>query len=375
MEHEENESGVLVAVIHSRVQYIGEMLAELVEPKSADELRKAAVRYGLNWDTAGQVNIRRGWLESAGLIEPTDEGTVAITDTGRNLLDQLELYEPTVVPPPSNHDAKPPHASDRQGGNKQFEELAAEISNASTDAGNPERFELAVRDAFNFLGFAAEHLGGPGKTDVLLKAPLGKYASYRVAVDAKTTKSGSLPEHQVDWTTLRDHRKYHDANYSLIVGPNPSAKRLMERATEYKVAVLSAAQLAGLCRQHAHAPVDLKVYEDLFRCGGEVDIAQIDEHATNLVRLRILASALCKTLAEQTLRHGPLTARDILLLLGDAEAGEGSSKEEIQRLLDTLSSPLVGTVFGQQETGYLLASDPQVCSLRIEKLAKELAPD
>ena len=229
MAHDGHESGALVAVIHSRVQYIGEMLAELDEPKSADELRKAAARYSLNWDTAAQVNIRRGWLESACLIELTEERTVAITTAGRDLLDQLELYEPTVVPL-SDHDAEPPHASDRQRANTPSEILAAEISNASTDASNPERFERAVRDAFKFLGFAAELLGGPGKTDVLL-------------------------------------------------------------------------------------------------------------------------------------------------LLGDEEAGEGSSKEEIQQLLDTLSSPLVGTVCGQREMGYLLASDPQVCSLRIQKLAGELAPD
>ena len=54
------------------------------------------------------------------------------------------------------------------------ETLAAEIIEASTDSRNPDRFERAVRDAFDFLGFEAQRLGGPGKTDVLLTALLGK---------------------------------------------------------------------------------------------------------------------------------------------------------------------------------------------------------
>ena len=58
-----------IAMIHSRLKFVGEMLSELEEPKSAEALRKAASRYGLDWKTYTQINNRRGWLQSANLIE------------------------------------------------------------------------------------------------------------------------------------------------------------------------------------------------------------------------------------------------------------------------------------------------------------------
>ena len=52
-----------VAIIHSRIKFIGEMLSELEEPKSVEELREAASRYGLDWQTYTQVRLRSGWLQ------------------------------------------------------------------------------------------------------------------------------------------------------------------------------------------------------------------------------------------------------------------------------------------------------------------------
>ena len=67
----ENDS-ILIALLHSRTQFFGEMLAELSkQPLTAEQLRRASKNYGLNWDSLTQVNYRRGWLESANLIGST----------------------------------------------------------------------------------------------------------------------------------------------------------------------------------------------------------------------------------------------------------------------------------------------------------------
>ena len=58
-----------IATIHSRIKFVGEMLSELEEPKSAEALRKVASNYGLHWQTSTQIQMRRGWLQSANLIE------------------------------------------------------------------------------------------------------------------------------------------------------------------------------------------------------------------------------------------------------------------------------------------------------------------
>ena len=380
---EGGEDAMLIAVIHSRIRFVGEMLEELREPKSAEQLRLTAARYGLEWERQTQINNRRGWLESAKLVGGSSQ-RLELTDDGSALLDQLDIYEPGGKNGWQSHESiagKMPgdvgKETPRSTLAPQAEGLSSEILAASTDSCDSSRFERAVRDGFRFMGFVAEHLGGSGKTDVLLTAPLGKDDVYRVAVDAKTTASGSLGDNQVDWVTLKEHREKHHAKYSLLVAPNPKGERLMERASEYAVGVLSAEQLAYLCRGHARAPLSLVDYEQLFAAPGEIDPAVVDEQADHMVRLRRLASALCRQLPEKTDRFGRMSARDVQLSLG--KEAEGISEREIQDLLDMLSHPLVGAVYGfsddrrngSKET-YVLGTSRDACRRRIELLASEI---
>lgn len=233
----------------------------------------------------------------------------------------------------------------------------------STD---PQRFERAVRDAFAFLGFDAELLGGSGKTDVLLEAPLGRDESYRVAVDAKTSGKGAVLDHQIDWVTLREHRRLHEADYSLVVAPNPASGRLTDRAVEYSVAIMSASQLAGLCRQHGRSPLGLRDYEDLFKVPGAIDTTDLDERADDLARLMGLAAGICSTLAADSSHFGRLTARDLWISLARTDTGSGSSEDEIRSLLDTLASPLVGAADDDHQRGFVLATDLRVTMHRLQ---------
>jgi len=266
------------------------------------------------------------------------------------------------------------------------EELAAEIEEASTDSKNPQRFELAVRAGFAFLGFDARQLGGAGKTDVLLNAPLGKGLAYRVTVDAKTVGAGNLGDHQVDWLTLKDHRMKHQADYAILVGPEPSGVRLIERAEANEIAVLSASLLAGLCLQHAEAPLGLADYRALFatlagdgtwkRRGGKVDTSDLDEAASEGPRMRSVAAAIVKVLSDRCMIVGPLRARDLwLIMLERGELAEGSSRDEIQGLLDMLAHPLVRAVDGDAENGYVPSSKPAVTRIRLHHLTTSVAPE
>ena len=164
------ESAVIIAQLHSRTQFIGEMLNELRTAHDSgsrlhtwDVLKVANERYGFGWKNATELDSRRGWLQSAGLVSVPSDKRFQVT----------------------------PHSADHT------------------------RLEAAVRDAFEFLGFRAERLGGSGKTDVLLNAIRGKDHSYRVTVDAKSvgessSSKGRLRDQQVDWVTLQEHRRITD---------------------------------------------------------------------------------------------------------------------------------------------------------------------
>ena len=363
----------LIAVLHSRVKFIGEMLRELKEPKSLEQLREITVTcYGLDWESPTQINCRRGWLESAKLIQGSSQ-RLELTQAGLDLLSRLETRkrdERHISVDARKTPILSPLSPD-------LEKLSTEILAASTDSKNPTRFELAVRDGFEFMGYVAKHLGGSGKTDVLLTAPLGRDSLYRVAVDAKTTASGSLGDNQVDWATLKEHRELHNADYSLLVAPRPAGRRLMDRAAEYSVCVMSADQLVDLFRAHAAGSLSLVEYKRLFVKPGEVDLTSVVELADQLERLRNIASTICKLLPQKTDQHGPMSARDILLVLDD-EAAEVSESEIIE-LLEMLSHPLVGAVHRidqDQSNGsraqYILASSQSTTRRRIELLAKEI---
>ena len=386
---EDGEDEAVIAIMHSRVKFLGEMLHELREPKSTEQLRKIAAVYGLDWDGQQQINNRRGWLESAKLIVGSNQ-RLELTTAGQDLLNRIAVHQPVETTGASQFDAEPSATSPgghspsdiRQGRHRsrsvsEAEVLSSEILAASTASTDPTRFERAVRDGFRFMGFIAEHLGGSGKTDVLLTAPLGKLDLYRVAVDAKTTASGSLGDNQVDWETLKEHREIHGAKYSLLVAPDPTGNRLMDRARKSEVSVMSAEQLAYLCLGHARGPLGLVDYEQLFAVSGEIDPAMVDEKADQILRLRRLASAICRQLPEKTDRFGPMSARDVQLLLGDE--ADGVSEDEIKGLLDMLSHPLVGAVWcfrkeritGSKE-GYVLATSRQACRRQIELLADDI---
>ena len=372
---ESENDRVITALLHSRCRFIGEMIAELIEPKSADELLAIVNQfYGMEWDTQTQVTNRRGWLQSAGMIKPTGDGRFVATPTGISLLTEISVEERTtrianeskidvavrLVNEIVEHDVRDEISSDA---------LVQEIEDASVASTDPDRFEHAVRDAFEFLGFDAEHLGKSGKTDVLLFAPLGQSDSYRVAVDAKTTGNGVLGDGQVDWKTLEEHRVKHNADFSLLVGPSPSQGRLMERAENSKVVVLSANQLAGLCRQHAKNPQGLEIYRSLFETPGPADTTAIGEAAEEQMRMRELTLAICESLAVLSPRFGRLKARDVWLRLGAEEEWQTSNEAEIQTVFDALASPVLGIVSGSADTGYLMAMPPTVAKTRIEFLA------
>jgi hypothetical protein len=103
---------IVTALLHSRCQFVGELLAAAREPRTNDELLKIAnERYAMGWDTQTQIVNRRGWLQSAGMLAVTVDGKIQITAAGAALLTELVLYEPGVTPvvvPPVAPPAEPP---------------------------------------------------------------------------------------------------------------------------------------------------------------------------------------------------------------------------------------------------------------------------
>jgi hypothetical protein len=373
-----NDHRIMVALLHARCQFIGEMLAAASSPSTNEGLLAVANdHYGMGWDTQTQIVNRRGWLQSAGMLEDAGDSKVMLSDFGRLFLAEIELYDPREAPPvitiTDTHPGEPLQQTEAPRETGAVGEIVDALRSSATDSSYPDHFEVTTRDAFAFLGFHAQWLGGSGRTDVLLDAPLGAEDAYRVVVDCKTSASGSVGDQQVDWETLTEHKAKHDADYILLVAPNPSGSRLLTRAAKNAVTVMSADQLGGLCRQHAKTPLGLDDYRSLFAPSGTIDTEAVDERAEEVERLTRLAAALCSAIRDKATAFGRLSARDLFLILSGQAVAEGTAEDELQTLLDALASPLLGVLHTSSSSGYRVTTSPQVVQRRVEMLARELS--
>lgn len=381
---ETGDDRLIVALLHSRVRFIGEMLQSVFTPLTTSELLDVAnEQYGCGWSTKAQIDRRRGWLQSAGMLEIDESNRLVATTLGRSTVSELVLFVPSAAPSLPAQVVSDERVQEAEVAGAVLPELTSkpgsvlvdEMRGASIDSGDPDRFERAVRDVFAWLGYRAEWLGGSGKTDVLLDAPLGLGRSYRVIIDCKTSASGTVGDSQVDWITLAEHRKKHDADHVAVVAPAPSGNRLFERAREQGVTIISVDELATLCEQHGKAPLGLESYHTLFQEGGVVSTDATAEHAEDWLHVVELARVMIDTIALRSEKFGPLTAEGLQLLLADDPAAESATRGDFQEVLNTLAGPLIAVLTGTPSEGYLLTTPAMVARHRLSVLGSSLFED
>ena len=220
--------------------------------------------------------------------QPEDEdskrGKWTLTEQGREKAASEARGEPmTASPGASSQDTSDPSAEDDDdapapasddddgeqtgphGGalSNGATQIASELITAGTDSTDSKRLEISVAEALRFLGFDAKWIGGPGQPDVVAVAPLG-VDRYVVVVDAKSTSSGKVGDHQVNWHSISDHRRQEHADYSCIIGPGFAGGNLRKRARDQDTQLLTTSQLAEIVQIHADSPVSLKTLEQLF---------------------------------------------------------------------------------------------------------------
>lgn len=374
---------IVIGTLHANIRFVGELLDEIQRPQSREQLRRVANdTFGLGWQKVQQIAYRLNWLRSAGLAQMLTGWQYQATDAGLEFLKQLALYRPVAVSAPAPDESLPESvaglpqdgpgpsgkfdaiedqgdetASPNEAGNRSAHDLAAEIGDRleslSCDGSKHQEFEIAVRDAFAFLGFSAERLSGSGQTDVLLAAirPPGARRpddsaswSYKVAVDAKAATNGALGDGQVSFPALTLHREKHAAAFSVLVGPDPRP-RLLQFAAEASVAVLSAGQLAGLCRDHADVPLPVADYFWLFADsegdprGGAVELSPVADARAQASAARNLLAQVGEAVHDIAADFGPANRQLVRFSLAKTAALSGDALGiEVAAALDFLSS-------------------------------------
>jgi hypothetical protein len=390
----ERDPAFLLALVHGRVRYVGELLAHLDQPRNPEELlRHANDFYGMRWTTGGQIARRRQLLGGLRAVELNDEGRLRRTGFGDAVLARLDVAPPqsssasepsddgdTEQPPTTasasvETAATPQHQSPDDLSAEKIVQRLHDTAHSSTD---PDAFERAARDAFAFLGFDAVWHGGAGRTDVLLTAPLGA-RRYRVVVDTKTTAREAVGDQQIDWVTIDEHQERYDADYASILAPAFRGDRVTERARMNRaVALLDVALLSDVVRQHEVAPLDLETYRALFDPAKGVE--EVIDQGEALRRQLVLAAEILRQVAHLEGDEGAVSAGDLYWNL-DAFAeqvdGQRAEREEVEAVCDALARPPLSLLRRVGEGyGSLGAASTQSRRLRVlAALAEEGVPE
>lgn len=144
------------------------------------------------------------------------------------------------------------------------QEIISRLRQTQFQSNQHSDFEVAIKDAFKFLGFKAEHIGGPNDTDVIAEALIGK-EGYKLTIDGKTTDptlsstTGRIPDRYVNWPSVEKHRKKHQANKIVIVGSDfPNSGDMIDNAQNYNAILLKTEELISLIEAHLKYPLTLK---------------------------------------------------------------------------------------------------------------------
>lgn len=342
----------LIACLEARYLFVYELLAELrKEPKNAKTLSIIAkVSYGFDRESIDEIRKRLNLFSAAKLVCNVTDDRYGLTARGERLLD---LFDITTKKETEISETKEENSSTVQG--DLCEGIITELRLASTDSLKPNRFEKAIKAAFEFLGFEANWLGGSGKTDVLIKARTAPRLSYSVAIDAKSTYTGSVTKEPIDFDTLKEHRKLHHADYSAVIGCTFRGETLLKRCREHKVALLDIDTLEQLIRNQAEIPLTGEDYKKIFEQAGIVDTGVLDEARNRTGRYGQLVDAIVGCLVDESkdeVTEGILTSREIYRTVrDDARFSVHPNLDEIEDILNFLASPLLGCV-GKTKDGY-----------------------
>jgi hypothetical protein len=159
------------------------------------------------------------------------------------------------------------------------------------DSSNSKRLEAVVSDALRYLGFQVKDLAKPGEPEGIASAyampsrqkPTEKHPNpplYSFAFDAKSSKHDNAATGNIKLDGVVQHRKDHDANYSLVVAPGYSSGSLAVRCEQQEVTPITAKDLGRLLDYTVrYGAISLKDLRELF---GIFDPTKVTEWVTNL---------------------------------------------------------------------------------------------
>lgn len=368
----------LARLFHTRFGFFLEILPALNEFDRAPDLARMAVnQFGLPRADVGGVRTRLQILKAAGLIMERANWRYQSTPLGDEIAARTLLQEPMDAAGATRDTEAEPPQIELMGVSIA---LADELNIGGLASDSPMRLEKAVADAFKYLGFESQHIGGAGKTDVLVSVIGPDRKAVRIIVDAKAAKSGAVAEGSVSFDTLLEHKRQHQADLVVLVGPGFDGGRIRARALQNKVALLTTAELSDVVRRQARYPISAESFIKLLHWQ-ESSRQDFESEWTQTERRIGLLGHIVGVLAKEAqdaddVTLGALSSDQIYLIVRD-QLDTRPSPGDISNALTLLQHPLIQSIRTRPASSgrplsYYLVDSPHLVSNKIASLAVAL---
>lgn len=366
----------IVRILHAHIIPMGELLYAVEEHDTAPKLAAySAKAFNLGQVDVNGVRTRIHILMSSGLLTEVGWGKFKLTSIGRAFRDTLPILPPISEAEWLEADVQHEKSSDTDSeiqDTGKSDGLARKLLEASRDGEHSEKFERVVCQAFQTLGFEAERLGGPGRTDVLVTYSRAPGDQVTVVVDAKCSTSGVIEERHINFDTIGEHRKVHKADKACIVGPGFNQSRLPSWARDRDVSLVTADVLADALRRQSSVALGTRQLARIFDAASS-PIAALNEEwkraeQGNALFSHVIAALSRESVEADDVTHGSLSIDNLYFLLR-SELEFRPQPSDIEAVVQFLRSPLLNAVLDSSKDKYVAEDHPEIIARKLNALA------
>lgn len=328
-----------IRILHAHMKFVGEILKIAYEDIVRNDIYEVSEEYGMNSDKSRWII---GFLLEAGLLEETQYLHIKTTSIGNLLANELPLekiekkdvFEETV---------KNSKDVDAMMETYKIDYMISRIRRASTDPFSDGKkpglaFEESIANLFSYMGFQAEHIGGSGDTDVVLRWKDSEDNNYVAIVDGKSKSNGQVSHSDISDVAIDTHKEKNNADYVVIVGPGFSGDTIRNFAIKKNYALITDEQLVEIAKVSKEIGLSANEIAQAFQMPN--GFSQLEEKIEEKKReFDIISEIVKKFSAEQNLL-GSLSPRDLFLLLRNSKLSP--SLDELICGFQVLSNSQIG---------------------------------
>lgn len=324
-----------IRILHVHMRFVGEILLYAEKDIVRNDIYAIGKRYFLNNE---KVRWIVGFLLEVGLLEEPQYLHLRATRFGKAFAETLPMEEMTETDDLEETTQKTTHNKKDSILDKLSERLS--IAAVTPDMDGKMRglaFEEAIFDMFIYMGFKAEHIGGAGDTDIVLKWKENNETIVAI-IDGKSRANGQVSHGDISDIALDTHKEMHNADYVAIIGAGFSGATIHNFAIKKEYALITDKQLIEIA--HASKELGLGLPEVALMFKMPDGFSQLEEIISIRRRELEIISEIIRQFCIEKESVESLSPRDLFFLLKNTSLSP--TLEELINGFNTLSNDQIG---------------------------------